>query len=221
MKASDKELYSGLRNSTLGVIFMGTPHRGSHIAPLGTIIANIAKSLLLDISTTHLGELAPGSLDLEILTTKFSEIILCPTVEIVNFFETTKIKIGMSGILVSNGDLPWKVVLMRFQVVEKSSAILDLEASDHQAIPLHGNHRQICQFTSRDDSQYRLVKGCIVQILEKKSQKFSQDSPSQVDKFGNGMKFSTVLQLCSEDKYSAQPDVKSAISAMAEFSNSY
>jgi hypothetical protein len=159
VRASSKELHADIKKSTIGVMFMGTPHRGSHAATLGSIVANVAKSLLLDISTRHLEELVPGSRELQKLTADFLTDMMEPQIEVVSFFETSKLKLGISGILVSERSPIGSIMADELQVVPPASAILDPEATDHQAIPLHGNHRQICQFPTKEDSQYRLVKG--------------------------------------------------------------
>ena len=94
-------MYLSIRKSTIGIIFMGTPHRGSQAASLGKIVANVAKSFMLDISTTHLEELTPSSPELPKLTADFCNLIIEPKVEIVSFYENAKLKLGISGILVS------------------------------------------------------------------------------------------------------------------------
>jgi hypothetical protein len=89
---------------------MGTPHRGSQAASLGSIVANVARSFMLDISTTHLEELTPSSPQLPKLTADFCNVIVKPRVEIVSFYENSKSKVGISGILVSTswGMMKWR-----------------------------------------------------------------------------------------------------------------
>jgi hypothetical protein len=175
-------------------MFMGTPHRGSHAATLGSIIANVAKTLLLDISTSHLEELVPGSRELQKLTADFCTDITEPQIEIVSFFETSKLKLGISGILVSTRSLIRGTIADELQVVPPASAILDPEGTDHEAIPLHGNHRQICQFPSKDDSQYKLVKGTISRIIAKKVPFPFQDN---LDVIIEGIRSAAVSEPCS------------------------
>ena len=60
------------------------------------------------------------------------------------------------------------IIADEYKVVPQASAVLEPEGTYHQAISLHGNHRQMCQFPAKDDSQYRLVKGTLSRIIVKK-----------------------------------------------------
>jgi hypothetical protein len=51
------------------------------------------------------------------------------------------------------------------KVVPKTSAVLDPGGFIQPGIPMQGNHRQICQYVSRDDGQYRLISGMLHQLL--------------------------------------------------------
>lgn len=81
---------------------MGTPHRGSNAASLGNIVANIGKSLSLEISTTQIEQLVPNSNELQKLTNEFCTNVAEPRVEVLSFFETSKLKLRVSSILVSS-----------------------------------------------------------------------------------------------------------------------
>lgn len=102
MTATNSKSYGDIRTATIATVFIGTPHRGSQAASLGKVMINIAKILPVDISTTHLEELLPNSRELEGLSSEFRKNIEDPPIEVLNFFENSKLKIvGGSSILVS------------------------------------------------------------------------------------------------------------------------
>ncbi|KAJ5603985.1 hypothetical protein N7537_006941, partial [Penicillium hordei] len=161
VKASSSPVYKAIRASIIGTIFMGTPHRGSSVASLGKVVANAAKLCSIGISVSHLNSLLPDSRELSELSTEFGQNIFSPPVKVINFFESKKTKIG----------------LMRTPIVPHSSAIMDPIGPIQEGISLDGDHRQICQFSSGDDSQYQLVLRNIQSILAPGSDGLS----SQVD----------------------------------------
>ncbi|KGO73482.1 hypothetical protein PEX1_093050 [Penicillium expansum] len=161
VKASSSPEYKAIRGSTLGTIFMGTPHRGSSVASLGKVVANIARLFPFSISTSHLNSLLPDSRDLSELSAGFLQNIQSPPVKVVNFFESKTTKIG----------------LMRIPIVPQASAIMDPVGPIREGISLDGDHRQICQFSSGDDTQYQLVLRIIQSIMAPES----DGSPPQVE----------------------------------------
>jgi hypothetical protein len=61
--------------------------------------------------------------------------------------------------------------------VPQASAVMDPVGPIREGISLDGDHRQICQFSSGDDTQYQLVLRIIQSIMAPES----DDSPPQVD----------------------------------------
>jgi hypothetical protein len=69
----------------LGVVFAGTPHRGSDKAKWGKIATNIATIVLKDNSSALVGALSRGSETLERLQNDFTRVI--GSLRIYTFFE--------------------------------------------------------------------------------------------------------------------------------------
>lgn len=83
--------------ATFGVIFMGTPHRGSEIATLGRIAQNITKLLGKHPNTSILRDLERSSPTLERIGRGFSQIMVDRRLEVHSFREELPTK----GIMVS------------------------------------------------------------------------------------------------------------------------
>ncbi|KAK6819428.1 hypothetical protein PG987_015911 [Apiospora arundinis] len=102
--------YSHLRGPTQGVIFFGTPHRGSNAAGIGGMFGKILRSFSLGASTNV-------------------------------------------------------QLLKDLEVVEKDSAVLG--GPKHEiAIPMDGNHRTICRFSSMDEPRLRTVFAELVSMTQ-------------------------------------------------------
>ena len=93
-------MYSNIRSSTIATVFFGTPHRGSRGASFGKIVCNIAKMLWIEVSTTHLEALLSESKELEGLSNSFCKILAVPRIDVINFFESEKLKTGFFSTMV-------------------------------------------------------------------------------------------------------------------------
>ena len=73
--------------STYGVVFLGTPHRGSSQACLGILAANICKAMLQDTNTGILRSLEQDSETLERIREAFERTITREKVKAHSFVE--------------------------------------------------------------------------------------------------------------------------------------
>ena len=73
--------------STYGVVFLGTPHRGSTQAGLGILAANIWRAMLQDANTGILRSLEPDSEVLERIREAFEIIMAREKVKAYSFVE--------------------------------------------------------------------------------------------------------------------------------------
>jgi len=80
-----KPKIASIKAKTLGVVFAGTPHRGSDKAKWGRIANNIATIVLKDNSSALVTALSRGSETLERLQNEFARVI--GSLRIYTFFE--------------------------------------------------------------------------------------------------------------------------------------
>ncbi|KAF2787747.1 hypothetical protein K505DRAFT_379390 [Melanomma pulvis-pyrius CBS 109.77] len=134
-----QDLASILPN-TLGVIFMGTPHGGSHLASWGTTVAryvNVFRGTNRDI----LRNLQPGSSDLHRTEEDFQHMLRREDIKlrIYCFYEALKMNDTIG------------------KIVERESAVLP--AFDNCSID--ANHRTMTKFSGRADAGYGQVRGVL------------------------------------------------------------
>lgn len=146
----DDKLYGRFLQSVIGITFLGTPHRGSQVASLGTIVATIIE-ICSKASTVGLFQPAPvirGDLLKQLKADAQSLDNLADDVKnrfenmtVVSFYETE----------------PYKSLT----IVEKASAKLGIP---HEEIrPLYANHRDICRFEG-ETNDCRAVCDALVRI---------------------------------------------------------
>ena len=93
--------------STYGVVFLGTPHRGSPRAGLGILAANACKAMLQDANTGILRSLEQDSETLERIRESFERIIARGEVKVYSFVEEIPtLGVGMVGALPASIPLP-------------------------------------------------------------------------------------------------------------------
>ncbi|KAL3953290.1 hypothetical protein ACCO45_013233 [Purpureocillium lilacinum] len=137
-------LYS-IFNCTYGVIFLGTPHRGSELASVGKIAARIAGLGLAESDHKLLTALELGSTELERIADSFSRMLPKQSkgMNVYSFFEA----------------LPLTGLSLAGKVVEDYSAIIG-DACEGKAT-LQRDHMGLSRFSSLDDPDYQLVFGVI------------------------------------------------------------
>ena len=73
--------------STYGVVFLGTPHRGTSQSALGILAANVYKMMLQDANTSILRSLEQGSEVLERIREAFEKMMVRENVKVYSFVE--------------------------------------------------------------------------------------------------------------------------------------
>lgn len=167
--------YPGILDSISGVVFMGTPHRGSRSATQAQHLANIINVVTLGsgVRKELLKTLETSSRELETISRHATQLLKNFT--IISFYErkpligsslvslgcnSSTTMCGRNGILRFSGDA---------QIVEPFSAILELP--NERAIPINADHRQIAKVSPRNEQRYKPVWATIQQLIEGKRPK--------------------------------------------------
>ncbi|KAI0199415.1 hypothetical protein F4808DRAFT_432407 [Astrocystis sublimbata] len=130
--------------STTGVMFLGTPHRGSNAAGVGEIARKAASLLLMDTNSRVLDSLALRNSDLERCQDAFSSLWLKYNFHVKTFQEGLPLKLPIR----------LRQSKMLKVVPDISSCLGD---SRERAETLDGDHRSMCRYTGAEDQNYKKV----------------------------------------------------------------
>ena len=89
--------------STYGIVFLGTPHRGSRLAGLGILAANICRAMLQDANSSILRSLEQDSNILERVREAFERMMAREEVKASSFVE----EIPTAGVGMVRGTSPF------------------------------------------------------------------------------------------------------------------
>jgi len=146
-------LLAPIFSATQGIIFLGTPHRGSGHMTLAKVVATVAQVALHSVDTSLIRDLERDSETLDRLRDSFSLILHKRTVTIWSFVE----------------ELPLPGV---GKVVSRESAIIGDAGENRETI--HADHVGMAKFSTRADPGYRQVLYAIEMLLEG----LSEDEPA-------------------------------------------
>lgn len=141
---SSSEDFEDILKSNAGVVFLGTPHRGSSAAGIGEIARKTASALLMDTNARLLDSLSLKNSDLERCQDIFSSLWLKYGFQVKTFQEGLPLKLG-----IRLGQS--KMVKV---VPDISSCLGD---SRERAETLDADHRSMCRFSSAQDPNFRKV----------------------------------------------------------------
>ncbi|KAI7777971.1 hypothetical protein LA080_002883 [Diaporthe eres] len=131
--------YKDIVQSVSGIIFLGTPHRGSNLAQVLNRV--LQASVFNHSAKEYITELQRNSLTLQDINDQFRNI--ATDLSIVSFFETRPTTVG-----------PRKMM-----IVERDSATLGYAGEITKL--LDADHHDVCKYISRQDSNYRSVRDVI------------------------------------------------------------
>ncbi|KFZ25303.1 hypothetical protein V502_00216 [Pseudogymnoascus sp. VKM F-4520 (FW-2644)] len=134
---------AGILSSVCGVVFVGTPHRGSDQTSWASIATNLAKLLQKDHNDRIIAALTRGSEVLEGLQDSFAGIL-----EKFTIYSVLEEK-GIAGI---------------GKVVHDNSAVLGVRNENLIYIP--ADHREMCKFSKCTDIGYRRLSGALLELIE-------------------------------------------------------
>ncbi|KAL4870668.1 hypothetical protein BDV12DRAFT_195147 [Aspergillus spectabilis] len=135
--------YNSIQLATYGIAFFGTPHRGSHLAKIGDIMAKAARAFFRTPNNTFINALKENDLYANELSANFQQLL--GDYKYINFYETLPLRsLGL--------------------IVEKQSAIFGLPDSREITVALAGDHETICRYPSEENDNYKHVSGLITKL---------------------------------------------------------
>ncbi|PNP78957.1 hypothetical protein FNYG_07822 [Fusarium nygamai] len=138
--------YNLITRDTFGIMFLGTPHRGSDVAFWGSLLAKLADVVTLgSIRTQVLEDLKRKSGMLGAICSQFVERSESLH-RIFSIYERQRTK-GASGL-----------------VVEEDSAIIGLP--NEVPISIEADHRSMCKFSDMTSEKYQMISDCILEMVE-------------------------------------------------------
>ena len=167
----------GILDSTTGVVFMGTPHRGTGaITSKGLVYAAIASNPFLQVDNTVLRALEAGN---DVLMDVFGEFMfICNSrkagMSLCCFFEQRSSAVGK---VIGNSHLEVSIgVLHRCQAVTdlKQEFVVDKVSGCIEGYPKHGlplDHFRLNKFSDPEDGNYRAVRDEIQRLVEEAPEK--------------------------------------------------
>ncbi|KAK8230361.1 hypothetical protein HDK90DRAFT_490627 [Phyllosticta capitalensis] len=135
--------------STRGVIFMGTPLRGSPEASHGQHLAFMAQACQQSPNSQLVDSLRNDSHILEVLRENFEKIVGDDRLDLTCFYEQDKTNIPLVG--------PKHIV---------PAFCAGMDGKRVKKMPIPGDHRTMCKFDSRDSSGYNTVMGELRSIVD-------------------------------------------------------
>ncbi|KAK2601064.1 hypothetical protein N8I77_010538 [Diaporthe amygdali] len=158
--------HEDLASCVCGILFLGTPHKGSHLASFMGVISDVVKSLVGGSADAIIEDLSSNSRHLleldQLLRFKLAKI------DIYSFYELLPLR-----------------PLSR-PVVERHSALLNIP-SELEQIGLEADHRQMCRPPDRNDFIYETIAQRILSIMNRQIHKaqYASDLVEMVNNFAS------------------------------------
>ncbi|EXK25027.1 hypothetical protein FOMG_18285 [Fusarium oxysporum f. sp. melonis 26406] len=138
------EVYAPILKATTGIIFLGTPHRGSDLVPWGILLSNL-------VGVTSIGK----NIRKELLRTlnKDSDMLM----EISSQFLQRATSLKIMSFIEQQVESPLTTL-----VVPEYSAIMGLP--NETVLPMNAHHRGLTRFSRKTDQNYILVEAAIREV---------------------------------------------------------
>ncbi|KAH0552892.1 hypothetical protein GP486_006908, partial [Trichoglossum hirsutum] len=153
-QAKIEQRYNSISESTVGIMFLGTPHRGSEKVAYGKVLASLATTVLNKPSPRLVKALQVNSKALMRLTTDFK--FQLPKYQVHSFYEMKPTK------------------MLSTLVVEKHSALLEVDGEEQ--IPVDADHEEMCKVIDREDDVYEKIFKRIRRMIKKQGSTHLNDS---------------------------------------------
>ncbi|ETR98417.1 hypothetical protein M419DRAFT_88907 [Trichoderma reesei RUT C-30] len=147
--------YKNIVHSVSAIVFLSTPHRGTHLAEtLNRILAASFQS-----PKTFIADLEKSSTTIEDVNEQFRHF--APKLSLWSFYET----------------LPTPIGLRKLIIVEKDSSVLGYPGEISR--PLHADHRGVCKYSSPADANYVSVKNALKSLVTTAHSKAVQEAEAR------------------------------------------
>lgn len=166
MASRDEQIYNsrtaGIKSATHGVVFLGTPHRGSDKAKWANIATNLMGVVLKDHNSKVVDALVRGSETLERIQTNFSKFLINLPIwtchEDLQYEKIGKVRLEMTR------DPNYKAIRINIsQIVDDDSATLGFPHEQKQWIP--ANHENMVKFSNETEVGYKRVSFAITSLV--------------------------------------------------------
>lgn len=177
-----------LASSVCGILFLGTPHRGSHTASFMDVVSGVLKPLLGRPADIIIKDLSSNSRHLQELDQLLRFTL--GKIDIYSFYEL----------------LPMSP--LKKPIVERHSALLNIP-SELEQIGLEADHRQMCKPPDRHHFIYETIAQRVISVMNRQIEKaqYSNDLLEMTNKFA--MKQMEHIMLLTKELHEGQigPDV--------------
>lgn len=145
MQGQNDPVYQDIVKSISSIVFLSTPHRGTHLAETLNRILQVS---FITSPMQFIAELAGGSQTLQKLNEQFRHV--APKLQIVSFYETRPTQL---------------VKRTQIMVLEKDSSVLGYPGEISK--PLDADHHGVCKFESPEDPAYITVRNVLKSLVGK------------------------------------------------------
>ena len=139
--AKQQDLFKSIAERTSAIVFLATPHRGSDLAPVLSKVLSLSQGPRPFVNDLHRNSLATQSTNEEFA--QYSQAL-----QLFSFYETLATNFGLA----------------KSVIVEKDSATLGLY--NERTALLNANHRNVCKFSSQDNSNYQTIKNILASLMD-------------------------------------------------------
>jgi len=149
-------------SATRGIIFLGTPHRGSGMASIAKVVAAVARLALQSTNDHLIRDIERDTTTLDRIGDSFSRILDKRTLAIWSFTEelasTSFGKVTLSLCRLWHA----RHLIIGDQIVSGDSAIIGDARENRETI--HADHVGMTKFSRREDSEYKKFL-CAIEVL--------------------------------------------------------